>query len=66
MASRSDRTTRIPSGVASPVITNDAGNGSVFVYLKITGNLTRWLPAVQEGNPKQLAKELKACLKRFG
>ena len=31
MAPRTDRTTRIPSGVASPVATNHAAKGSVFV-----------------------------------
>ena len=34
MAPRSDRTTRIPSGVASPVSTNYVTNGSVFVNLR--------------------------------
>ena len=33
MAPRSDRTTRIPSVVASPVTTNRAAKGSVFVNL---------------------------------
>ena len=64
MAPGSDRTTRIPPGVASPLMTNDAAKGSVFVNVRSAGNLSNWLSAVQEGNPKQLAKELKACLKR--
>ena len=33
MAPRTDRTTRIPSGVASPVTTKHAAKGSVFVNL---------------------------------
>ena len=36
---RSDRTTRIPSGVASPVTTNHASRGSVFGKLRNAGNL---------------------------
>jgi len=39
MAPRTDRTTRIPSGVASPVTTNHAAKGSVFVNLRNVGNL---------------------------
>jgi len=39
MAPRTDRTTRIPSGVASPVTTNHAAKGSVFVNLRNDGNL---------------------------
>ena len=39
MAPRTDRTTRIPSGVASPVTTNHAAKGSVFVNLRNGGNL---------------------------
>jgi len=39
MAPKTDRTTRISSGVASPVITNHAAKGSVFVNLRNTGNL---------------------------
>jgi len=34
VAPRIDRTTRIPSGVASPVTTKHAAKGSVFVNLK--------------------------------
>ena len=39
MAPRTDRTTRIPSGVASPVTTHHAAKGSVFVSLRNGGNL---------------------------
>ena len=39
MAPSTDHTTRIPSGVASPVTTNHAAKGSVFVNLRNTGNL---------------------------
>ena len=39
MAPRTDRTTRIPSGVASPLTTNHAAKGSVFVNLRNPGNL---------------------------
>jgi len=39
MAPRTDRTTRIPSAVASPVTTNHAAKGSVFVNLPSPGNL---------------------------
>ena len=37
MAPRTDRTTRIPSGVVFPVTTNHAAKGSVFVNLKARG-----------------------------
>ena len=37
MAPRTDRTTRIPSGVVSPVTTNHAAKESVFVNLRNTG-----------------------------
>ena len=40
MAPRTDRTTRIPSGVASPVTTKQASKGSVFVNLKMPAILT--------------------------
>ena len=39
MASRTDRKTRILSGVASPFDTNHAAKGSVFVDLRSAGNL---------------------------
>ena len=39
MAPRTDRTTRIPSGVASPVTANHAAKESVFVDLRNAGNL---------------------------
>ena len=39
MDPRTDRMTRIPSGVASPVTTNHAAKGSVFVNLSNVGNL---------------------------
>ena len=39
MAPRTDRTTRIPSGVASPVTTNNAAKESVFVNLRNAGNI---------------------------
>jgi hypothetical protein len=38
MAPRTDRTTRIPSGVASSVTTKHAAKGSVFVNLRNAGN----------------------------
>ena len=39
MATKNDRTTRIPSGVASPVTTEHAAKGSVFVNPRNTGDL---------------------------
>ena len=39
MAPRTDRTTRIPSGVASPISTSHEANGCMFVNLKNTSNL---------------------------
>ena len=39
MAPRTDRTTRIPSAVASPVTTKHAAKGSVLGNLTIAGNL---------------------------
>ena len=39
MAPRTDRTTPIQSGVASPVTTNHAAKGSVFFNLRNAGNL---------------------------
>ena len=39
MAPRTDRMTRIPSGAASPITTNHAAIGSVFVDLSSAGNL---------------------------
>ena len=41
MAPRTDRTTRIPSAVASPVTTNHAAKRSVFVNLPRPGNLKK-------------------------
>ena len=38
MAPRTDHTTRIPSGVASPVTKNHAAKGSVFSNLRNLGN----------------------------
>ena len=48
MAPRTDRTTRIPPGVASPVSTNHAAKGSAFCHLRNTGNLKNW-PAPDPG-----------------
>ena len=39
---RTDRPTRIPSSVASPVTTHHAAKGSVFVNLRNGGNLKNW------------------------
>ena len=39
MAPKTDRTTRIPSGVASPVTTNYAAKGPVFINVGNAGNL---------------------------
>ena len=44
MAPRTDRTTRIPSGVASPVTTNHAAKGPVFVNLRNADHLKNWVP----------------------
>ena len=41
MAPRTDRMTRIPSGVASRVTTNHAAKGSVFVKLRNAGNFLK-------------------------
>ena len=46
MAPRTDRTTRIPFGVASSVTTNHAAKGSVFVNIRNAGNFNDW-PARQ-------------------
>ena len=48
LASRSDRTTRIPPGVASLVTTNHAAKGSVFGNVKCAGSFKNW-PAVVQG-----------------
>ena len=67
MAPRTDRTTRIPSGVASPVTTSHAAKGSVFVDLRNAGNLKigppttgRWgaedVPGDRGFRPPQLAR----------
>ena len=42
MAPVTDRTTLISSGVASPVATNHAAKGSVFVKFRNAGNLENW------------------------
>ena len=42
MALKNDRTTRIPSGVASPATTDLAAKGSVFVNFRNTSNLEIW------------------------
>jgi len=42
MAPRTDRTTRIPSCVASPVTKNHAAKGFVFVNLRNGGSLKKW------------------------
>ena len=44
MAPRNDRTTRIPSSVVSPVTTNHAAKGSVFVNSRNAGNLKTGSP----------------------
>ena len=41
IANGSDRTTRIPSDVASLVTTNHAAKGSVFINLRNGGNLEK-------------------------
>ena len=48
MAPRTDRTTRIPSGVASPVTTNHAAKGCVFVDLRNGGNLVVFVGEEEE------------------
>jgi len=53
MAPRTDRTTRIPSGVASPVTTNHAAKGSVFVSLRNTGNLKHWRTSPLRGRGRE-------------
>ena len=50
MAPIIDRTTRIPSGVASPVTTNHAAKGSVSVNLRNGGNLKLAQGAVLVGD----------------
>ena len=50
MAPRTDRTTRIPSGVASPVTTSHAAKGSVLVNLRNGCNLNNW-PKTRFGTP---------------
>ena len=52
MAPRTDRTMRIPSGVASPVTTNHAAKGSVFVNLRNAGNLNGTLPDLDQLPPQ--------------
>ena len=42
MAPRTDCTTRMPSGVTSPVTTNHVTKQCVFVHLRNTGNLKTW------------------------
>jgi len=42
MATRTDRTTRILSGVASPMSTSHEANGCMFHNLKNAGNLKHW------------------------
>ena len=44
MTLKTDRTTRIPFGVALPVTTNHAAKGSVFVKLRNAGNFEKWPP----------------------
>ena len=45
--SKTDRTTRIPSGVASPLSMNHAVKGSVFVNLKMPATYKIGLAAVR-------------------
>ena len=42
MVPRTDLTTHIPSGVASPIATNHAAKGSVFAIFRNAGNLKYW------------------------
>ena len=62
MAPRTNRTTRIPSGVASPVATNHAADGSVFVNLRDTGNLAGLKRHLIEGED---ASEPEAARRHF-
>ena len=43
MVPRTDRMTRIQSGVASPVTTNHPASGSVFVNLRKADNFENWV-----------------------
>ena len=60
MAPRTNRATRIPSGVASPVCTNHAAKGSVFVDLRNVGDLKKWPLA-----PFPLGRSSPNCSTRF-
>ena len=51
MSPRTDCTTLIPSGVVSPVATNHAAKGSVFVNLKNAGNSRDWPSFLADGTP---------------
>ena len=59
MAPRTDRRTCIPSGVASPVTTNHAAKGSVFVNLRNIGNLKNWSTGQNE-ELREMQREARA------
>ena len=60
MAPRTDRTTRIPPGVVSPVTTNHAAKGSVFV------NLREPATYVEDGGHSVIAEVVQILRARVG
>ena len=61
MAPRTDRTKRIPSGVASPVTTSHAAKGSVFVNLRNGGNLQEKMVTLLEKDEGPSGHFFRSC-----
>ena len=60
MVPRTDHTTRNPSGVASPVTTNHAAKGSMFVNLRNAGNLNNWPTYCQNSHRLKRRSQIKS------
>ena len=58
---RTDRTTRIPTGVASPISTSHEANGCMFVKLRNAGNLNICPPEMYLG-PRHVGAEDEAAV----
>ena len=58
MAPRTDRTTRVPPGVTSPVTTDHAAKGSVFVNSRTAGTFKNLHAVTEEDAPMLEEREI--------